>query len=277
MGKVATFPVPGIMGIDTGTLQGHRTHMTRILAILNYKGGTGKTTTVINLAAGLALRGERVLAVDLDPQGSIGVSLGVRHPRTISHAMLGHAPAADCIVPARENFDVIISDTELFQVEGELWRFNNDSVARRVLHHTLKPITDYDYILLDCSHAISLLTQNALLCARELLVPIAMDYLAMVGTRQVLQTLKTVGRIPGHQLRLTLVVPTMYHVQYRKDQEVMALLHRYFDGKVAEPIRSNVRVAEAASHQKTIFEYAPDSAGAVDYARLVERIANDVG
>lgn len=249
--------------------------MTRILSILNYKGGTGKTTTVINLAAGLARRGARVLAVDLDPQGSLGVSLGVRHPRTIADAMLGRAEPETCIATARPNLDVIISNAELFQVEGELWRIHNDSVARRVLHHTLKHLTGYDYILVDCSHAISMLTHNALLYSRELLVPIAMDYLAMVGTRQVLDTLKTIGRIPDHQLQLTLIVPTMYHVQYRKDQEVLSLLHRYFDGKVAAPIHSNVKVAEAASHQKTIFEYAPRSTGAADYGRLAERIAGD--
>jgi chromosome partitioning protein len=248
--------------------------MTRILSVLNYKGGTGKTTTVVNTAAGLALKGKRILAIDLDPQGSLGTCLGVRHTRTTADLMLGHAPPERCIIPARKNLDVIVSDRNLFQAEGQLWRMNDDTIARRVLVYTMKVIADYDFVFLDCSHSISLLTENALLYAHELIVPVSMDYLAMVGTRQVIETLKQIGRTPNHQLQLTAVVPTMYYSRLRKDREVMAILNRYFRGKVAPPIRSNVKLSEASSHQKTIYEYAPRSHGAIDYARLVERIVN---
>lgn len=249
--------------------------MTRIISILNYKGGTGKTTTTVNLGAGLALRGARVLCIDMDPQGSLGTWLGIRHTRGSADVILGYADPEQCIVPARENLDLILGSQALVQAEGQLWKFPDERVSRRVLYHTMKSINGYDYILLDCSHSISMLTHNALLYATELIIPVSTDYLAMVGVRQVIDTLKNIGRIPDHQLRLTSVVPTMYYERLRKDRDVLQLLEHYFRGKVADPIRSNVKLAEAASHQQSIYEYAPQSYGAVDYARLVERVFHD--
>lgn len=250
--------------------------MTRIISILNYKGGTGKTTTTVNLGAGLALRGARVLCIDMDPQGSLGTWLGVRHTRGSADLILGYATPEQCTVPARENLDLILGSQALVQAEGQLWKFYDERVARRVLYHTMKDVNSYDYILLDCSHSISMLTHNALLYATELVIPVSTDYLAMVGIRQVIDTLKTIGRIPDHHLKLTVVLPTMYYERLRKDREVLQLLEYYFRGKVADPIRSNVKIAEAASHQQTIYEYAPQSYGAADYARLVERVIHDV-
>lgn len=251
--------------------------MTRIISILNYKGGTGKTTTTVNLGAGLALHDARVLCIDMDPQGSLGTWLGVRHPRGSADVMLGYADPEQCIVPARKNLDLILGSHALVQAEAQLWKFPDERVSRRVLYHTMKHIHGYDYILLDCSHSISMLTHNALLYATELLIPVSTDYLAMVGIRQVIDTLKDIGRIPDHHLQLTLVVPTMYYERLRKDREVMQLLDYYFRGKVADPIRSNVKLAEAASRQQSIYEYAPDSYGALDYTRLVERVLRNDG
>jgi chromosome partitioning protein len=249
--------------------------MTRTISILNYKGGTGKTTTVVNLGAGLAMNGARVLCIDMDPQGSLGTWLGVRHTRSVADLLLGYADPEQCIVPARKNLDLILGNQSLVSAEGQLWRLDDERVARRVLYHTMKHINTYDYILLDCSHSISMLTHNALLYATELIIPVSTDYLAMVGIRQVIDTLKNIGRIPDHHLRLTLVVPTMYYERLRKDREVMQLLNYYFRGKIADPIRSNVKLAEAVSHQQSIYEYAPESYGAIDYARLVERVMHD--
>ncbi len=249
--------------------------MPRIISVLNYKGGTGKTTTVVNLGAGLALSGARVLCLDMDPQGSLGTWLGVRHTCGVADVMLGYVAPEACIVPARENLDLILGSQALVHVEGQLWKFPDERAARRVLHHTMKNVNSYDYILLDCSHSISMLTHNALLYANELIIPVSTDYLAMLGVRQVIDTLKNIGRIPDHNLKLTLVVPTMYYERLRKDREVLQLLEHYFRGKVAAPIRANVKLAEAASRQQSIYEYAPDSYGALDYARLVERVLHN--
>ncbi len=249
--------------------------MTEIIGVLNFKGGTAKTTTVVNLAAGLALRGERVLCIDLDAQGSLATCFGVQHPFSLTDLLLGKADTQACITPARENLDLIISNDSLLQAEGELWRMKDDQAAKRVLRERMRYVRGYDYIILDHSPSASLVNENGLIYARKIIVPVAMNYLALVGTRQVIQTLKTVGKISNHNSELFLIVPTFYYAWLRKDREVMEILDRHFADKVAEPIRINVKISEAMGQQRTIYEYAPNSSGAMDYARLVERVVSN--
>jgi chromosome partitioning protein len=151
----------------------------------------------------------------------------------------------------------------------------DNRLARRILADKIRGLRGYDYVILDFSPSVSLVGECGLLCAHELIVPVAMNYLALVGTRQVVETLKTIGQVAEHRLRLYLVVPTFYRSRLRKDREIMTLLNRYFRGRVAEPIRPDVKISEASGHGKNIYEYAPRSAGASDYARLVERVARD--
>lgn len=244
----------------------------RIIGVLNYKGGTGKTTTVVNLAAGLALRGSRVLCIDLDAQGGLASSLRTPFNHTVADLLLGRADLPECIVQARENLDLIPSNRSLLQAEGELWRAG--SSARDRLVERMKGLEGYDYIILDYSPSISLVGECGLRYNREVIVPVAMEYLGLVGTRQVIETLKEIGARVNHPIRLTLVVPTFYNDRQRMDREVLGLLTRYFGDRVANPIRASVKLAEATSHGKTIFEYAPQSTGAFDYAQLVERVAS---
>jgi len=247
----------------------------RVIGVLNYKGGTGKTTTVVNLAAGLALRGSRVLCVDLDAQGGLATSLGVTCNYSLAHLLLGQAEPETCIVRARDNLDLIGSDRSLSQAEGELWRMADEREARRTLADRMRGVEGYDYILLDFSPSASILSESGLLYVQELLVPVAMSYMALVGTRQVIETLRSAGQTLGHRARLYLIVPTFYRSQQRQDDEVMGLLRRYFRGKIARPIRADVRLAEAPSHGMSIYEYAPHSSGADDYSRLVKRVIRD--
>ncbi len=246
----------------------------RIIGVLNHKGGTGKTTTVVNLAAGLALRGAYVLCIDLDMQGSLATSLGVEYGNTLAHLLQGDASLQSCIYPARKNLDIIPSDAHLLQAEGALWRMGDECAARKLFGEKLQEITGYDFVILDYSPSASLLGQSGLIFSRELIVPVSMDYMALMGTRQVIGTLKEIGRLPEHRLELSLVVPTFYYGRLRKDREVMQTLRKYFNGKVANPIRANVKLAEAPGHHKSIYEYAPHSSGASDYAQLVEKVAN---
>ncbi len=250
--------------------------MSRRIGVLNYKGGTGKTTTVVNLAAGLALRGVRVLCIDLDAQGSLATCLGARYTYSLAHVLLGQAEPEDCIVQARDNLDLIASDGSLFQAEGEMWRMNDSRVAQQILTSKMRGLEgQYDYVILDFSPSVSILSESGLRYIRELIVPVSMGYLAMIGTRQVIETLRNIGRVPGHRVRLYLIVPTLYSGRLRKDREVLGILQRHFTDRVTEPVRVNVKLTEAPSHHMTIYEYSPRSAGAADYKRLVERVLRD--
>jgi chromosome partitioning protein len=245
--------------------------MTGIISVLNFKGGTGKTTTVLNLAAGLALRGARVLCIDMDAQGSLTTCLGVRHPFTLTDLLLGRSSTEACIASARRNLDLIPGDGSLMRAEGELWRKNGNGTGKplRFLSDHLDCISGYDYVILDHSPSVSLLSENGLCYAEELIIPVSMSYLALIGTRQVLQTLRSFDK----GCRLFLILPTFYDARQRQDREVLQILERHFGRVLAEPIRINISLAEAMGQQKNIYEYAPKSTGAVDYARLVERVA----
>ncbi len=250
--------------------------MSRVIGVLNFKGGTGKTTTVVSLAAGLSLRGARVLCVDLDAQGSLATYFGVEYTYSLADLLLEQAEPRACIVQARENVDLIASDHSLLLAEGELWRMGDTEWARQVLVRKMRGLDeDYDFTILDFSPSASLLSESGLLYARELIVPVATNYMALVGTRQVIQTLERVSRMPTHQVQLYLIVPTFYYGKLRNDREVIEILQRHFANKVTDPIRKNVKLAEAPSHQMSIFEYAPTSRGATDYARLAERVLQD--
>jgi chromosome partitioning protein len=249
--------------------------MSRSLGILNYKGGTGKTTTAINLAAGLALRGNRVLCLDLDPQGSLAAQLGVKPVANLADLFLDEAGIQECIYPARDHLDVLPGSRKLLKVDGKLWQMENMGEARRVLSWKLEEVRkQYDYIITDFPPSANKVSENGLMVVNELLIPMPMSHLALVGTYQVIGTLKAISKIPHHQVRLAWIVPTLYDGRLRKDKAILASMNRQFPNEVAKPIRSNVRLAEAPAYQKTIYEYAPRSYGAQDYAALVELVAN---
>ncbi len=241
----------------------------RIIAILNFKGGTGKTTTAINLGAGLAMAGQQVLLIDLDPQGTVATYLGLHYRHTLADLLLGQATLDDCIITARPNLDVILADSKL---AGAIQKLGNLENNEFILARLLREVTDYDLILLDCSPTLNLLSDNALRYAQEIFVPVPMDYLALVGARQVaIEVLRVRKHHPGLPIYISLIIPTFYHARHKKSTEVMQKLKQYFPGVVAEPIRTTVRLSEAASHHKIIFEYDPDGPGTADYSRLVER------
>ena len=250
--------------------------MSRRIGVLNHKGGTGKTTTVVNLAAGLALRGARVLCIDLDAQGSLAMCLGVRYTYSLADMLMGQAEPRACIVQARDNLDLIASDSSLLQAEGEMWRLDDHRLARQILVSKTYGLEDrYDYVILDFSPSASILSESGLQYVRELIVPVSMSYMALIGTRQVIATLKSIGRVPGHHVRLYMIIPTLYSGRVRQDREVLGILQRHFADRVTEPIRKNVKLTESPSHHKTIYEYSPRSGAAADYRRLVERVLRD--
>ena len=167
--------------------------MNKIIGVLNYKGGTGKTTTVVNLAAGLALRGAKVLCIDLDAQGSLATYFGVKYISSLSDLLLGLAEPTKCIYRARTNLDIIPSDRKLIKVEGELWRMGRRKHSRQVFLDQMRNIDDeYEYIIVDFSPSANLLNESGLLYVEELIIPVEMTHLSLIGTRQVIATLKAI-------------------------------------------------------------------------------------
>ena len=249
--------------------------MCRVIGVLNYKGGTGKTTTVVNLAAGLALRGARVLCIDLDAQGSMATHLGVEYAHSLTHLLLGQVRVQACITQARENLDLIPSDSSLFQAEIKLWRTNDDRMVRRTLLNKMQGLADqYDYVLLDFSPSAGLLSDSGLVYAHELIVPVSVNYMSLVGLRQVVETLKTFRQVQEGYVQLYLIVPTFYSDR-KQDREVLETMRHHFGDRVVDPIRQNVKLAESPSHHMTIYEYSPRSSAAADYSSLVERVISD--
>jgi chromosome partitioning protein len=230
----------------------------------------------VNVAAGLAEGGRRVLLVDADGQGNVGASLGIRGDRTLYHVLVNGLDAREAAIPVRRGLDVLTSNELLAAAELYLAeRPNRHSVLRERLADCIR---GYDAVVLDCAPALSLLNQNALVYAEEVLVPVSCDYLSVVGVRQVLRTLKNVRKLLKHPVRLLGVLPTFYDVRNRIGRESIEALREHFGDRCFAPIRINTTLREAPSAKQTIFEYAPESHGAEDYRTLVDRLlgATDV-
>ncbi|MBA3392736.1 MAG: ParA family protein [Deltaproteobacteria bacterium] len=249
-----------------------RAKRARRIAILNQKGGTGKTTTAVNLAAGLAERENDVLLIDTDAQGNVGVSLGVNGEKSLYHVLVDGVDPTESGVPVRKHLDVITSDSTLAAAEIWLARQNTDARSKMLFKrlNLMQVSRRYDFVIIDCGPSLNLLNQNALSYVDEVIIPVTCDYLSLVGVKQVLRTIKDVERHLGHAVRVSAVLPTFYDGRTRLAREVLETLQGHFKQKCLEPIRLNTRLAEAPSHKKTIFEYAPTSHGAADYNRVCD-------
>ena len=249
----------------------HAVKRARRIAILNQKSGTGKTTTAINLAAGLAERGFETLLIDTDAQGNVGASLGIKGERSLYHVLVDGTDPSEVAVPVRGRLDVITADATL--AAAEVWLARRDQDRDRVLSQRMGLAhRRYQYVILDCAPSLSLLNQNALTYADEVLIPVSCDYLSLVGVKQVLKTLKDIERHLGHSVRIAGVLPTFFDSRIRLAREALETLRGHFREKLFDPIRRSTRLAEAPSHRQSIFEYDVDSPGAEDYRRVVERI-----
>jgi chromosome partitioning protein len=242
----------------------------RVLAVFNHKGGTGKTTTAVHVAAGLAARGARVLLVDADGQGNVAASLGLEAERSLYHVLVMGLPFEQAKISARPNLDVIAANETLAAAELYIaGQRNRDRVMASRLGRAREV---YDYVIVDCSPSLSLLNQNALVLADAVLCPVACDYLSLIGIRQVLRTVKHVNKILGHPVNFWGVLPTLFDSRARICNEALDTLRKNFRDVCLEPIHFAIRAKEAPSLGKTLFEYAPNSSAAADYWRVIERL-----
>lgn len=239
---------------------------------MNYKGGTGKTSTVVNLAHGLALQGQKVLVIDTDPQGSSGYHLGINTdgavPTLYDLLIQGKSPR-ECIVNAREGIDIICSNERLFPAEMALSK-EKDREFR--LQHCLENLTGYDYVLVDCPPSMNLLNQNSLLYANDIYLPVSMEYLSLVGVKQLLSNIGLINSIFKANIQVSKVIPTFYDKRNTKSKEIVDSLNRVFPGLISSPIGVSVAISEAAGVKQTVFEYDASSKGAQDYLQLTKEV-----
>jgi chromosome partitioning protein len=249
---------------------------TRIFTVANQKGGVGKTTTTVNIAAAMAMGGLRVLVIDLDPQGNASTALGVEHRDSagVYEVLMGNTSMSEVVkkVAGFPALDCVSSNTSLANAE-----INLVSMVARELQ--LKAAIDevsanYDYIFIDCPPSLGLLTINAFAASKELLIPIQTEYYALEGLSQLLETYSVVKKRLNPNLYLSTIVLTMFDSRTRLSNDVAANVRSHFPNELIDiPIPRAVRVSEAPSYNQTVMTYDPLSPGAIAYMQVAREIA----
>jgi len=247
--------------------------LAKVIAIANQKGGVGKTTTAINLAASLAAAQRRTLLVDSDPQANATTSLGLRpSQRSLYHAITFGEPLESLLLPTAVNgLDLVPSERNLVGATVELLAVEEREFRLKKLLEPLRP--NYEFILVDCPPALNLLTINALTAADSVLIPIQCEYLALEGVSELLDTLMRIRRAFNPQLAVEGILPTMYDERTTLSRQVVADLRDFFGSQVfTTVVPRSVRLAEAPSHGKPILLYEPSSRGCQAYLQLTQEV-----
>jgi len=244
----------------------------RKIALINQKGGVAKTTSTINIGAGLTLLGKKVMLIDLDPQSHLTYSLGIEaHTLELTvYDLLKNGASPGKTMITRGEIKLIPSTLNLAGAEIEL-----ASVAGRefLLKEALKDVEGYDYILIDCGPSLGLLTLNALVATKEVYIPMQTEFLALRGLSRLLETIEIIKTRLNSDLEITGIIGTRYDSRKILNREILDNIKEYFGDKVFNTlIRENISLAEAPSHGQTIFEYARGSHGAKDYLNLCKEI-----
>ncbi|MFC5996116.1 ParA family protein [Pseudonocardia hispaniensis] len=252
----------------------------RVMTVANQKGGVGKTTTTVNLAAALAMHGVRVLVLDLDPQGNASTALGVEHrvgTPSIYEALLGEIGLRDAVAPstASPNLLCVPATIDLAGAEIELVSLvAREQRLRQALAPEVLDELGVDYVLIDCPPSLGLLTVNALVAAEEVLIPIQCEYYALEGLGQLLSNIDLVRSHLNTQLHVSTILLTMYDGRTKLADQVTSEVRQHFGGTVLRTvIPRSVKVSEAPGYGQTILSYDPGSRGAMSYVDAAREIA----
>lgn len=245
----------------------------RKIAVALSKGGVGKTTTAVNLAAGLALAGRRVLLVDVDTQGQAAKLLGCAPAAGLAEVAGGELAPQAAVTLARDNLDLLGGGRGLANLKRIITR--KDFGGEQTVAESLAPLDGaYDYAILDTAPGWDALSVNALFYATEILTPVSLEIMTLQSLLDFNQSLAAIQRYHS-TLALRYIVPTFFDRRVRKSDEIRTQLAGHFGSRLCEPVRYNVRLSEAPGYGQTIYEYAPHSPGAEDYRALTERILAD--
>jgi chromosome partitioning protein len=243
----------------------------RKIALTNAKGGVAKTTSCVNLGAGLALLGYRTLLIDCDTQGQVSKSLGVQAGEGLGELLQGEAGLGDVQVEARENLFLIAGGGSLSGAKRLISR--RDMRSELVLSEALDGLEGFDFVLIDTAPSWDVLNVNCLFYVEELLIPVSMEALALQGVGDLVSRVEQVQQYREDKILQRGIIPTFYDGRVSKSAEILEQLERYFPGEVWSVVRYNVKLSEAPGFGQHIFEYAKRSNGAADYSRLARRLA----
>lgn len=241
----------------------------RKICIINQKGGVGKTTTAVNVAAGLSRAGRKVLLVDVDPQGNIAHSLATQKEHSLYHFLTNQCSHVDCVTELGTNLDLIHSDETLTKIETA---FATSEKPAYLLSRRFNDVSGYDYLIFDCAPSLGLLNQNVMLFSKEAIIPVMTHYLPMTGLANICEAIEDINGHYGHDLKVAHIVPTLHDSRNKTNKEMLIKLQTDYPEVATNPIRINSKLAEAPAKGKSIFAYDKRSRGAKDYGKLVDAI-----
>jgi chromosome partitioning protein len=254
-------------------LAAKETEKARKIGVMISKGGVGKTTTAVNLAAGLALAGFKTLLIDTDTQGQAAYALGLTPKAGLTELVTGELGPDETVLPARDNLWLLAGGKSLAGIKRLISR--KDFGGERTVAEALSPFSaQYDYVVVDSAPGWDPLTVNVLFYVTEILIPVSLEVMSLQGLGEFLRSYQLIAKY-NKDITLRYILPTFLDRRVRQPQELYDELAKLYPDLICSPVRYNVKLSEAPSYGMTIFEFAPNSPGAADYRELVRKIADD--
>ncbi|MGM5484575.1 MAG: ParA family protein [Nanobdellota archaeon] len=244
----------------------------RKICVINQKGGIGKTTTALNLAAGLSRFDRKVLLIDLDPQSNIELSIPLENSLTAYDFLFEEVLLSECVNRAGKNLDIVRGDKDIVYAEQDVL---NEKEGMTRIKNRLNTIEEYDYVIFDCGPSMSTINRCALLYSNEVLIPTSSDYLGYESLIKMVKTIEHFSDRFSHELYVSKIIPTLFDKRNKICHAVLRDIRNEYYQYVSEPININSKLKEAPMKKKSIFSYDKNSAGAKDYMSLVKSVLND--